>query len=67
MLVESSEDDNIVMADLVGLNMRTALAVLNYQGLDFELEGCGVVKKQFPKVGARISKTTKCRVVCGNG
>ena len=67
VLVESSEDDNIVMADLVGLNMRTALAVLNYQGLDFELEGCGVVKKQFPKVGARISKTTKCRVVCGNG
>lgn len=67
VLVNSSENDNIVMADLVGLNMRTALALLNFQGVNFELEGCGVVKKQFPKVGAKISKKTKCRLVCGNG
>jgi len=67
VLVESNDDDNIVMADLVGLNMRTALAVLNYQGIAFELEGCGVVKKQFPKMGTKISKKTKCRLVCGNG
>ena len=65
--MESSEDDNIVMADLIGLNMRTALAVLNYQGFAFEFEGCGIVKKQFPRMGAKISKTTKCRLVCGNG
>ncbi|HHI03709.1 MAG TPA: PASTA domain-containing protein, partial [candidate division Zixibacteria bacterium] len=67
VLVESNDDDNIVMADLVGLNMRTALAVLNYQGIAFELEGCGVVKKQFPEMGTKISKKTKCRLVCGNG
>ncbi len=67
VLVNSSEDDSIVMADLVGLNMRTALALLNYQGIDFEFEGCGIVRKQFPKVGEKLSETTKCRLVCGDG
>ena len=67
VLVESNEDDSTIMPDLIGLKMRTALAVLNYQGINFKIEGSGIVKQQFPKPGTKISESSMCRIVCGKG
>ncbi len=66
VLVAGREETGRIMVDLIGLNIRTALAVLNQQGVKFEFEGSGTVKKQFPKVGTKIGATTKCRLVCSS-
>lgn len=67
LLVDDLNDKKMKMADLVGTSLRTALSVLNYQGLQFEVVGKGRVLRQFPKPGCSISKSSYCRIVCGNG
>ena len=52
------------MVSLKGMKLRTALAVLNHQGLEAEIEGTGKVVKQFPKPGTKIAPGNKCRLVC---
>jgi len=65
-VIIQSEDEQMKMLDLSGLQMRTAVAVLNYQGLMFEVEGHGKVKKQFPKAGTELKRNGYCRLVCGS-
>jgi beta-lactam-binding protein with PASTA domain len=59
------ESEKVTMIDMSGLQIRTAIAVLNYQGLKFEIDGYGKVKKQFPSAGALVGKKARCRLVCG--
>ncbi len=51
------------MFDLKGMKIRTAIAVLNKQGLNFEIDGIGKVRKQFPRPGAKVGKSAVCRLV----
>jgi len=67
ILVSDEADSDLKMADLVGMNLRTALSVLHYQGVRFDVVGSGRVKRQFPEPGTSIGKTSQCRLVCGNG
>jgi cell division protein FtsI (penicillin-binding protein 3) len=67
VLVDNSENSKQRMTDMVGMNLRTALSVLNYQGLLFEIVGNGIVKKQFPAFGSTVSDKSKCRLVCDHG
>ncbi len=60
-------DSSATMADLTGLNLRTALSVLTQQGLAFEIVGSGFVKRQYPRAGTAVNKQTRCRLVCGVG
>ncbi len=64
VLVESPDESGQVMGDLTGLNMRTALAMLNYQGIKFEIQGNGIVREQYPECGTKLDKDTLCRLVC---
>jgi len=64
-VIIQGEEEKATMLDLSGFQMRTAIAVLNYQGLKFEIEGRGKIKKQFPKAGEKLRKNTCCRLVCG--
>lgn len=62
---DDGNNEKVTMIDMSGLQMRTAIAVLNYQGLKFEIDGYGKVKKQFPSAGALVGKKARCRLVCG--
>lgn len=64
-VVVQSDDEKATMLDLSGLKMRSAVAVLNYQGLKFEIEGRGRVKKQYPSAGVALDKNARCRLLCG--
>jgi cell division protein FtsI/penicillin-binding protein 2 len=66
-LVAESELDSLAMVDLTGLNLRTAISLLNFQGLDFEIEGSGIVDSQIPHPGATVDKEAKCRLICRRG
>ncbi|UCD18159.1 MAG: PASTA domain-containing protein, partial [Candidatus Zixiibacteriota bacterium] len=61
------QDSSLTMADLTGLNLRTALSILTHQGLDFEIVGSGFVKKQYPRAGTALDQKIRCRLVCGAG
>ncbi|MEW5924410.1 MAG: penicillin-binding transpeptidase domain-containing protein [Candidatus Zixiibacteriota bacterium] len=63
-VIIQSDDEKVKMLDLSGLKIRSAIAVLNYQGLNFEIEGRGKVKKQYPSAGATLEKNVRCRLVC---
>jgi len=67
ILVSEDNTGSLQMADLVGMNLRTALSVLDYQGVRYEIVGKGQVLRQFPNAGESISKSSQCRLVCGNG
>ncbi len=65
--VRATEEDTPRMFDFEGMKLRTALAVLGYLGVEYEIVGCGKVQRQFPKAGENVSSRSKCRLVCGNG
>lgn len=64
VIVRCGDDDVVRMLDFIGMKMRTAIAVLDYQGLYFEAKGSGVVKRQYPSAGATLNRSSKCRLVC---
>ncbi|UCD93630.1 MAG: PASTA domain-containing protein [Candidatus Zixiibacteriota bacterium] len=66
VLVDTESDQTVTMLNLVGMKLRTAAAVLDYQGLEFKVVGCGVVKKQSPSAGAMLNRNAACRLVCGS-
>ena len=41
-----------------------ALAVLEYQGIEYSIEGNGRVVGQYPAAGTDLTGNTKCRIVC---
>jgi cell division protein FtsI (penicillin-binding protein 3) len=64
VLVEGNQN---MMTDLTGFNLRTAITVLNFQGLPCTVTGSGIVKKQFPPAGTALTESTNCRLICGKG
>ncbi len=64
--VENDSADVVVVADFTRMNLRAAVAMLDFQNLDYEVEGSGVVQKQEPAPGTPVGKNSKCRLVCGN-
>ncbi len=67
LVAQDEFGDAMRMVDLVGTNLRTALAVLEYQGLTYEIIGGGIVREQNPPPGTSISTGMSCRLVCGQG
>ncbi len=66
VVVRNEDVDSLAMPDLAGMNLRTAISMLNYQGLNFEIVGSGVVIKQEPAPGTILTdKIRKCRLECG--
>lgn len=63
-VVLNANDSTLTMPDLIGMKIRTAIAVLSYCGMKFEIEGYGIVQKQFPLPGASLQENTRCRLVC---
>lgn len=64
--VQNDSADVVVMADFRKINLRAAIAMLDFQDIEFEVEGSGVVQSQEPPPGTVIDKYSKCRLVCGN-
>ncbi len=63
VVVRVEDVDSLAMADLTGMNLRTAISMLNYQGIDFEIIGSGVVEKQEPLPGTIDRK--RCEMPTG--
>jgi len=61
------KDDDPSMVDLTGVSMRTAIAVMDYQGVEYSIEGSGRVVKQYPAAGTDLKKNTRCRIICDRG
>jgi cell division protein FtsI/penicillin-binding protein 2 len=64
----AQRDDNspMTMLDFSGMKVRTAMAVLDYQDIDFEIVGDGMVIRQYPPPGALLDMSGRCRLVCGS-
>jgi len=67
VMVRADSEKTLRMWDLRGMKMRTALAVLNHNGIDFEVTGSGIIKRQRPSAGSKIGENTKCILMCGTG
>ncbi|MCX6826954.1 MAG: penicillin-binding transpeptidase domain-containing protein, partial [candidate division Zixibacteria bacterium] len=65
VLVDSGTD-SLSMADMSGMNMRMAISLLNRLGIEFEVQGSGLVDSQIPPAGAIVDKNVKCRLICTN-
>jgi len=63
VIVSNDSEESKTMLDLTGLNVRTATAVLNQQRVKFEINGGGLIKKQTPRPGEKISERTVCRLL----
>jgi len=66
VVVRFDEDDSVTLFDMTGMQIRTAVAVLDYQGVDFKIKGTGKVKKQFPQAGTVLKKNLFCNLRCSN-
>jgi beta-lactam-binding protein with PASTA domain len=67
VLVREKDDDPASMVDLTGVSMRTAIAVMDYQGVEYSIEGSGRVVRQYPAAGTDLKKNTRCRIICDRG
>jgi len=64
--VQNDSADIAVMADFSRMNLRAAMAMLDFLNVPFEVDGSGIVQSQEPPPGTIIDKNFKCRLVCGN-
>ncbi len=67
VVVRTGLDEDITLLDMTGMKIRTAMAVLDFQGVDFKISGTGQVKKQHPKAGSVLKKNLFCSLRCGTG
>nr|MBN2277529.1 PASTA domain-containing protein [candidate division Zixibacteria bacterium] len=67
VVVENEGAEDMVMMNLLGMKIRTAMAVLNYLGLPHEIEGYGFVRDQYPRAGKAVNKNIRCHLVCRKG
>ena len=58
--------ENVIIPDLKGMNIRTALNLLAANNLKFEIEGTGQVISQTPKANAKAQLNTVVKLICGN-
>ncbi len=62
--VEPEEKSTTFMADLKGLSIRQASAILQLAGIKFRVNGCGLVVKQSVRPGTEVSNKTVCQLTC---
>ena len=67
VMVQNNDREMPVMLDLKGVKLRTAIAALEYQGVNFKVEGTGVVKRQKPAAGAKLKRGSRCYLVARKG
>jgi cell division protein FtsI (penicillin-binding protein 3) len=65
--VECHDADSLVMADLTGLNLRTAVSFLDFLGYEYDIEGDGMVVRHEPPPGEILSDSTRFLLICGKG
>ena len=58
------KDGIVPLPDVVGLSMRRAINRLTIQGLDYSVEGSGVVTLQTPRAGERVKPRTRVLLHC---
>ena len=64
--IQPDEVDSLVIPDMTGLNLRTVISMLQFQGIEYEIVGSGLIQSQEPVAGTTIDKLTKCRLICGH-
>ena len=64
VVVQGSDDKTVMLPDFSGMKIRTAMAVLDYAGMDYELAGNGIIVGQIPSAGTILAKGSTCRLVC---
>lgn len=64
MVASPNKKDGFVMADLTGLTVRKAAALLNYLRINYTIEGNGRVVNQSVRPGENINDKTSCRLKC---
>jgi len=67
LLAVVNERDKPSMADLVGLTVRKAAALLNFNGIKYTIRGNGRVVKQSIKPGETVTDNCVCRLTCRPG
>ncbi|MEW5993748.1 MAG: penicillin-binding transpeptidase domain-containing protein [Candidatus Zixiibacteriota bacterium] len=63
-VVEQSEENSLVMADLTGLSIRQAAAFLRFAGIKFRVKGNGQIIEQSIRPGALLTDRMLCQLVC---
>jgi cell division protein FtsI/penicillin-binding protein 2 len=60
----NSEERPARMIDLRGMKMRTAVAWLEHQRMDFRIKGNGVIRSQKPAPGELVNDKSGCFLAC---
>jgi cell division protein FtsI/penicillin-binding protein 2 len=60
----NSENQKILMPDLRGQTVKDALIKLNLLGLNYDINGSGIVKSQSIKPGMNIKQNQICKINC---
>jgi cell division protein FtsI (penicillin-binding protein 3) len=64
--VQPDGTDSLIVPDMTGLDLRTAISMLQFQKIDYEIIGSGLIQSQEPLAGTTVDKMTKCRLTCGH-
>ncbi len=68
LTVESAISSNLITTQavppIVGLSMREAIQVLSRHQISFEVKGTGIVVRQSPLAGEKVSKQLVCMIEC---
>ncbi len=60
--IKKMETDKIKMPNLIGLNIRNALSILEKNNLDFEIKGKGTIYKTIPQEAVEINKFESVKI-----
>ncbi|MGH2574578.1 MAG: penicillin-binding transpeptidase domain-containing protein, partial [Ignavibacteria bacterium] len=64
------KDSKLKMPDLIGLSLRKSIKIISSfrlpLGIDFKINGCGKVVKQFPEPGVSLDEKKHIVIYCGN-
>lgn len=61
----SDEEGNFIMPDLEGLTVAQVIDMMEVLPVELRLRGSGVVLKQYPSPGKRVSPGGKCLITFG--
>ncbi len=61
---DPSPEEELLMPDVRGMTIREAVRVLVREGLQFDLQGSGMVVRQTPEPNSRVNRDTRCIIRC---
>ena len=64
VVVDQLTDSSPKMINMKGLSVREAAAFCGFAGVDYEIEGSGMVVNQSLKAGAKLNQKSFCRLTC---